>query len=344
MSNYTVNFYEVLGVESNASMKEIKKQYSKLIIKYHPDKIKHHSDKIKDKFESNLFELIQKAYETIGNDEKRQEYDFFLKNIQSVKSSDWYSLKTNYDKYKELDEIKPKNKNSVQIEFDKVFKDFDLKHGIERNKSNDKVDKFDKEEITNRLDDLVLQREQDEIEFSQNKIFKEDQNFDVAKFNAAYDIYKTTNDKQIIKHANVMAYNFDGGNNSNFNDLNVYDKTFNEDNDFEGNNLYSNIHVGKTNRLDKDKVKNIKPVDYTFTHNKLENNYEDKIKERLEERNHDTQKFDNMKYQDFNNEDKVFQFSHDVGITENMLDWSDNTNNNEDLLKACKKLIESEKN
>ena len=51
-----------------------------------------------------------------------------------------------------------------------------------------------------------------------------------------------------------------------------------------------------------------------------------------------------MKYQDFNNEDKVFQFSHDVGITENMLDWSDNTNNNEDLLKACKKLIESEKN
>ena len=31
MSNFTVNFYEVLGVELNASMKEIKKQYSKLI-------------------------------------------------------------------------------------------------------------------------------------------------------------------------------------------------------------------------------------------------------------------------------------------------------------------------
>lgn len=349
MSNFTVNFYEVLGVESNASLKEIKKQYSKLIIKYHPDKIKHHSDKIKDSCESNLFELIQKAYETIGNEQKRQEYDFFLKNIQSVKSSDWYSLKTNYDKFKELDEIQPKNKNLVQIEFDKVFKDFDLKHGIERNNSGEKIDK---EEITNRLDDLVLQREQDEIEFSQNKIFKEDDNFDVAKFNAAYDIYKTTNDKKIIKHSNVMAYNFDAINSSNFNDLNVYDKTFiennedndnNQDNNFEGNNLYSSIHVGKTNRLDKDKVKNLKPADYTFTHNKLENNYEDKIKKRLEERNQDTQKFDNMKYQDFNNEDKVFQFSHDVGITENMLDWSDHTSNNEDLLKACKKLIESEK-
>ena len=334
MSNFTVNFYEVLGVELNASMKEIKKQYSKLIVKYHPDKIK-------DKFENNLFEIIQKAYETIGNEEKRQEYDFFLKNIQSVKGSDWYSLKTNYDKFKELDEIQPKNKNLVQIEFDKVFKEFDLKHGIERNKTDEKFDKFDKfdqEEITNRLDDLVLQREQDEIEFSQNKIFKEDENFDIAKFNTAYDMYKTTNDKQVIKHSNVMAYNFDGTNNSNFNDLNVYDTTFIEDTNFEGNNLYSNINVGKTNRLDKDKVKNLKPADYTFTHNKLENNYEDKIKKRIEERNNDTQKFDNMKYQDFNNEDKVFQFSHDVGITENMLDWTDN---NEDLLKACKKLIES---
>ena len=36
---------------------------------------------------------------------------FFLKNIQTVKGNDWYSLKTNYDKFKELDEIQPKNKN-----------------------------------------------------------------------------------------------------------------------------------------------------------------------------------------------------------------------------------------
>lgn len=337
MSNFTVNFYEVLGVESNASIKEIKKQYSKLIVKYHPDKVK-------DALESNFFELIQKAYETIGSEEKRQEYDFFLKNIQNIKGNDWYSLKTNYDKFKKLDEIQPANKNAVQIEFDKVFKEYDLKHGIDRNKLDEK---FDKDEITNKLDDLVLQREQDEIEFSQNTIFKEDENFDISKFNAAYDVYKTSYDKQIIKQSNVMPYNFDSTNisssSSKFNDLNVYDSTFNEDNNFEGNNLYSNINVGKTNRLDKEKVKNIKPVEYTLSHNKLENNYEDKIKKKLEERDIETQNFDNMKYQDFNNEDKVFQFSHDIGITENMLDWTEHSNNNEDLLKACIKLIESEK-
>lgn len=331
MSNFTVNFYEVLGVEPNAPMKEIKKQYSKLVVKYHPDKVK-------DSFESSLFELIQKAYDTIGNEQKRQEYDFFLKNIQTAKGNDWYSLKNNYEKYKDLEDVNPKNKDSAQIEFDKVFKDYDSKHGIDRSKLDEKIDK---EEISNKLDDLLMQREQDEIEFTQNRIFKEDENFDRAKFNAAFDMYKNSADKQVIKQSNVMAFNFDN-NGSSFSDLNVYDKTFDEDNTYDGNSLYSNVNIGsKTNHLDKDKVKNLKPADYTYSHNKLDSTYEEEIKRRLAERENDTMQFQGMAYSDFNNEDKAFQFSHNVGITENMLDWTEN--NNDDLLKACKKLIELEK-
>jgi curved DNA-binding protein len=41
----TINFYEVLGVEPTAPLKEIKKQYSKLVIKYHPDKTKDGGEK-----------------------------------------------------------------------------------------------------------------------------------------------------------------------------------------------------------------------------------------------------------------------------------------------------------
>jgi hypothetical protein len=60
----------------------------------------------------------------------------------------------------------------------------------------------------------------------------------------------------------------------------------------------------------------------------------------LEERDRETQEIQNLKYNDFNNEDKVFQFSHEVGLTENMLDFVEEGN---DLLNACKKLIELEK-
>ena len=34
------NFYDILGVKRNASLKEINKQYRKLSLKYHPDKYK----------------------------------------------------------------------------------------------------------------------------------------------------------------------------------------------------------------------------------------------------------------------------------------------------------------
>jgi hypothetical protein len=47
-----------------------------------------------------------------------------------------------------------------------------------------------------------------------------------------------------------------------------------------------------------------------------------------------------MKYSEFNNEDKSFQFSQEIGLSENFLDWNDNS---EDLLNACKKLISLEK-
>ncbi len=326
-TNFTINFYEVLGVEYNASLKEIKKQYTQLVIKYHPDKTK-------DPFEASLFELIQRAYETLGNEKKRQEYDFFLKNLEIAKNNDHIGLKNNFDKFKNLENEQPKSKESSQIEFDKVFSDLDMKHGIDRNILDEKIDA---ELISNRIDDLLLQREQDEIEFSQNNIFREGENFDISKFNAAFDLYKNTSDKQMIKKSNIQAFNFE--NSGNFSGLNVYEKTYDEDN-FEGNNIHGTINFGKTNKLDSEKIKNINQADYTYNHNLKENNYEQELKKRLEERELETTKFNTMNYNDFNTEDKTFQFSQEIGITENMLDWGDN---NDDLLKACKKLIELEK-
>ncbi len=326
-SNFTINFYEVLGVEPTASLKEIKTQYSILVVKYHPDKAK-------DAYEASIFELIQRAYDTLKNEQKRQEYDFFLKNLQMAKNNDYISLKANYEKFRDLEDAKPVTKESSQIEFDKVFSEMDIKHGINRTLLDET---FDKETIANKLDDLILQREQDEIEFSQNAIFKNGENFDISKFNAAFDLYKNTADKQMVKHSDVTPFNF--GNSSNFSDLNVYDKVYDENN-FDGNGICSNVNIGKVNKLDSERVKNIQSVDYTHNHNLKTADYENELKKRLAEREFETKNFDAMNYGDFNTEDKTFQFSHEIGITENLLDWDDN---NEDLLQACKKLIELEK-
>lgn len=67
------NFYEVLGVASNASADEIKKAYRKLVRKYHPDVSKDPDADAKTS-EINL------AYETLHDAEKRAEYDAMLAN------------------------------------------------------------------------------------------------------------------------------------------------------------------------------------------------------------------------------------------------------------------------
>lgn len=65
------DYYEVLGVEKNATADQIKKAYRKLAIKYHPDK------NPGDKEAEEKFKEAAEAYEVLSNDEKRAKYDQF---------------------------------------------------------------------------------------------------------------------------------------------------------------------------------------------------------------------------------------------------------------------------
>jgi len=62
------DYYEILGIDKNASKSEIKKSYRKLALKYHPDKNK--SDDAEEKFKE-----ISEAYAVLYDDEKRNMYD-----------------------------------------------------------------------------------------------------------------------------------------------------------------------------------------------------------------------------------------------------------------------------
>src|SRR6476619_2607224 len=65
----TKDFYKTLGVSEKASADELKKAYRKLAKKYHPDVTGG------DKAKEAKFKEITEAYETLGDEKKRAQYD-----------------------------------------------------------------------------------------------------------------------------------------------------------------------------------------------------------------------------------------------------------------------------
>lgn len=63
------NFYNVLGVNEKSTKEEIKKAYRSLQMKYHPDKSNGNEES------AIMSRKINEAYEILGDDQKKQEYD-----------------------------------------------------------------------------------------------------------------------------------------------------------------------------------------------------------------------------------------------------------------------------
>ncbi|WP_230867067.1 J domain-containing protein [Iocasia frigidifontis] len=98
------NYYEVLGVSPDVGMKELKKVYRKLTLKYHPDR------NIADEDAEEKFRLIVEAYNTLSSEKKRKEYDAVLRKQSS---------RENKRNVRERGFEKPRPE-----EFEKKFQDF----------------------------------------------------------------------------------------------------------------------------------------------------------------------------------------------------------------------------
>ena len=95
------NYYAILGVPKTATASEIKKQFRKQALKYHPDRNQG------NKAAETRFKELSEAYEILGDKDKRSQYDNFGQYWQPSASSSYssnnayrrstYSSNTNVD-------------------------------------------------------------------------------------------------------------------------------------------------------------------------------------------------------------------------------------------------------
>ena len=119
------NYYEILGVSSDASLQEIKSAYRKLARKYHPD--------VAGAEGTEKFKEVTEAYETLSDETKRKRYDILFgifnynqstsqKNAQKESQSAYQSQQTQ----QKQDEYFNKNNKSEQTNqsSSNIFNDF----------------------------------------------------------------------------------------------------------------------------------------------------------------------------------------------------------------------------
>ncbi|KAF3703676.1 DnaJ -like protein subfamily B member 6 [Channa argus] len=69
-----VEYYQILGVQKNATQEDIKKAYRKLALKWHPDKNPDNKEEAERKFKE-----LSEAYEVLSDEKKRSVYDRYGK-------------------------------------------------------------------------------------------------------------------------------------------------------------------------------------------------------------------------------------------------------------------------
>lgn len=113
--NKVPNYYEILGVKRDATAEEIRKAYRRKMKDNHPDL---HPD---DKTLEEKTKEINEAYETLGNEEKRKQYDLgFITNDQSRTAT--YAGSTTYTG----PSASSRQTENFNSKVDEIFKDFDV--------------------------------------------------------------------------------------------------------------------------------------------------------------------------------------------------------------------------
>lgn len=91
----SLNYYDILGVDKNATEEDIRRAYRKLAAKWHPDKNRDNIEESTIKFKE-----VSTAYQTLSDPIKRKAYDENGENYES--SEDEVQLENPFDMFKQI--------------------------------------------------------------------------------------------------------------------------------------------------------------------------------------------------------------------------------------------------
>tara|TARA_Y100000780_G_C13668533_1_gene411446 strand:+ start:781 stop:1857 length:1077 start_codon:yes stop_codon:yes gene_type:complete len=291
----SINYYKILGVNENAKMIDIKKAYKKKLRLYHPDKVEKTTDnKIK-------YKLIREAGEILTNERKRKAYDFHKDTAD--RDNDFFSQKDSFKDFIKLQESKmsEEDRKISKLRFEEEINKMNNKHGF-----NEKETKpIDINDYNQKLEDMLLSREQEEIDFEHKDIFK-GKSFDNNQFNKLFE------KKKKIGKNNGMMTKIDDYTSFNDSELNNFSG-------IDNNELYMNDNKN----MDAGFIDNNSEI--SFESDDEEYNMDDKItsseldammKKMVEERNNEDDEFGNMGMDGYKSvmDDDKFNISSQLGF------------------------------
>lgn len=309
----SVNLYDVLNVQNDATLKEIKSAYRRLAKEYHPDRNKNNGN-------NDMFELITHAYTILADEKTRREYDEIY-NLSNQADNDHFKLKSQSKQYHELATKKnpqstQNNKNSKELDemkelFRRETEEMNRKHNY-----SGETKPINQTDTERRINDLKMTREHDDIENGPDDIFNG--KFDLDSFNATFDKYGASSssmnpeNSQLVESKYPQEYNAIGfceyGNLSDYGKL--YDETPNDD------LVYAKVDFSSSTN------NRIKRVDGRERQNKLKEFQSGDIDKRYEEQIMDRERLMKLGFDDYKKDGNIPYgvFTEDLSVS-GQIEW-----------------------
>jgi curved DNA-binding protein CbpA len=151
MDEQFIDYYNILDLDIESIPEQIRSNYLKLAKKHHPDQGGH----------PEKFQLICKAYECLYNKESRKNYDliYLKRSYDEIKEDEFFKYKNDFKQF-DISSKKVISEDKLNELMNEVFKDKET--FIEKT--------LDKWEVDKRLNDIALERENQDIESKDPKI------------------------------------------------------------------------------------------------------------------------------------------------------------------------------